>query len=360
MKTSKRIAALVTASTIVLTPTVGVAQAAPAAVPTPINAASAKGTMTPGQAVRAAEAAGMTPQQAREVGRMVQANPAFGDILGSLLVAFRGAFDRLLPFLESLIPNLPTATATQPRPTIPGTQPRPTIPTTSTTTPTSTPPTTKPASEPDPPTTTTPTTSEPAEPTTTHPEPSVPPTTYPMPSVPPTTGPTLPPRPTTTTTATQPKPTIPTTSPTTTSPRPSTPPPPPPGCGVRPAEENTDAFAQELFELINDYRKANGLRPLYRNSELERVAEGWSATMALTNIPGHNPNLRRQVPACLRGVGENVSAGTGQTSPQRVFDGWRNSYGHNINMLRQDPTDIGLGIASNGIWTYGTMIYATA
>ena len=48
--------------------------------------------------------------------------------------------------------------------------------------------------------------------------------------------------------------------------------------------------------------------------------------------------------------GENIAKG--YSTAQSVFDGWRNSEGHNENMLSSNFNAIGIGYVSNGhYWT---------
>eukprot|EP01041_Mallomonas_annulata_P015586 gene15586-32927_t len=50
-------------------------------------------------------------------------------------------------------------------------------------------------------------------------------------------------------------------------------------------------------------------------------------------------------------LGENIYAG-GQSAAE-AFDAWKNSPGHNTNMLRPQYNYIGIGIAYNGNSNYG-------
>lgn len=361
MNSTKRIAIVAAVSSLTLTPAMAVAEPINSE---PISASHAVGGLgsgstlieaalpvgsidtSPSGITDAAQAAGLSPEQAVELGRVVAASPAFGNLIGEGLRLFHGAANQIIAFINSLIPGLPGFPPPPPAPA-----PDPTVPP-------------APTADPTVPPAPTPTSTVAPEPTSTVPplpEPTstTPPLPTPTSTVAPTPTSTVPPLPTTTTstprptvTATQPVPTV-----TGTQPAPTI---PPAGCGIRSTAANPDEFAQGVFELINDYRQANGLHPLKRNLDLERTAEDWSNTMSRTNIPAHNPNLRAQVPECTFVLGENIGAGTGVHSPQRMFDNWRNSPGHNENLLRPEFTDIGIGIASNGVWTYGTMVGANS
>lgn len=352
MNTAKRAVIVTAISALTLTPAVAVAEPIQDA---PIPAGHAVGGIgsgsalieavlpvgevdpTPEGVVDAAQAAGLTPEQAAELGKIVEGLPAFGGIIGNIIREFQGGVQRILDELSSLIPGIPGFPPPPNNDPAPPTgELTPTLPPVPTPTSTATPkPTPTSTATPKP----TPTSTATPGPTAT--TPTTAPTTSPTPSVP------------TTTSGAQPVPTIPGGQPTPTITPPNT-----PACGLRSEAKNPDEFAQGVFELINDYRRANGLHALKRNLDLERAAENWSNTMAITNIPAHNPNLRDQVPDCTFVLGENVGAGTGAHSPQRMFDNWRNSPGHNENLLRPEFTDIGIGIASNGVWTFGTMVGA--
>ena len=112
----------------------------------------------------------------------------------------------------------------------------------------------------------------------------------------------------------------------------------------------------ELLRLINEHRKANGKGPLSVDSKLTKAAQGHSEWMA--SPPGkfsHTGNKGssfddriKAAGAVFKASGENIAKD--YKFPQQVFDGWKNSDGHNKNMLAASYSKV--GIAYNGYyWT---------
>jgi uncharacterized protein YkwD len=112
-------------------------------------------------------------------------------------------------------------------------------------------------------------------------------------------------------------------------------------------------FAQQVLDLTNQERVANGLRPLLYDVEAERAAkahcedmdargffdhftpEGWDQHDRLLML-GADPNL-------LRASGENIAVG--QQTPADVVQAWMNSPGHRANILYPTFTHLGVGVA---------------
>ena len=118
-----------------------------------------------------------------------------------------------------------------------------------------------------------------------------------------------------------------------------------------PINDFTAQVETVLYQMISDYRVANGLAPLERSGEIDAVARNWSVTMAETSSFKHNPDYSTQMPEGWTRVAENiVNAGYYQetSDPAQaasvLFEAWRNSPGHNANMLGDFNTS-GLGVA---------------
>jgi hypothetical protein len=110
-----------------------------------------------------------------------------------------------------------------------------------------------------------------------------------------------------------------------------------------------DSFEREFLLLLNDYRQMNDL-PLLENSAALNVASyDHSLDMGQQNYFSHESLDGRSPWDRMDYVGydyntlraENIAAG--QVDAQRVFDAWRNSPGHNANMLNPDLSVIGIG-----------------
>jgi uncharacterized protein YkwD len=133
------------------------------------------------------------------------------------------------------------------------------------------------------------------------------------------------------------------------------PPPPPSGgnTGVDPSpppsggDTGLDAFEAEVVRLVNEFRAQNGKTKLNVNAALSQAAEEHSEDMAFNDFFSHTGSDGSQVGARVseegydgRSVGENIAAG--QSTPQKVFNAWKASPGHNANMLGSWE-DIGVG-----------------
>jgi uncharacterized protein YkwD len=129
------------------------------------------------------------------------------------------------------------------------------------------------------------------------------------------------------------------------------------------AGATSNAIAQRSFELINQYRAANGLPALRYNPGLESVAQNWSTTMK-NDIEAqgnagfrHNPAMDSQIPAGWTGCAENIAV---NASADALFNAWKASPGHNANMLNAKFTDFGFGSAQLAASSqYGAQLVAT-
>ena len=134
------------------------------------------------------------------------------------------------------------------------------------------------------------------------------------------------------------------------------------GGGADPAEALTnctvssaglDSEEQAFLTLINNYRAQNGRSALTTSTNLSRAA-AWHATdMAAKSYFSHTDSLGRsvgtRVAQCdgLPSNGENLAAGTVKDTAAEAFDMWRNSSGHNANMLNGSYRQIGIARVYN-------------
>ena len=102
-------------------------------------------------------------------------------------------------------------------------------------------------------------------------------------------------------------------------------------------------------DLINAYRKQNGLKPLKLNAELTLAAKNHSQDLAKWDRISHfgsdgsNPWDRvKRAGYNARLAAENV--GTGQITIDEVFKGWKESPGHNKNLLLADAEHMGIAL----------------
>lgn len=107
---------------------------------------------------------------------------------------------------------------------------------------------------------------------------------------------------------------------------------------VIPAENR--GYSQALFERINLYRLEHGLNPLRPDPGLARLARNHCVEMFQRQKMNHRHFKDRRQQAgsriCIENVGWNFA------SPLQLFDGWRQSRGHNRNMLEDGVTRVGV------------------
>jgi uncharacterized protein YkwD len=119
-----------------------------------------------------------------------------------------------------------------------------------------------------------------------------------------------------------------------------------------------------LLDLTNAERKKAGVPELKPNEKLFQAARAHSANMARQERLSHilddeNPGDRlRKVGYRGATWGENCAAG--QRTPEEAVSSWMNSEGHRQNLLNQQYTEVGLGIATSAGGTrYYTQVFGT-
>mgnify|MGYP001032325453 CR=1 FL=1 len=119
-----------------------------------------------------------------------------------------------------------------------------------------------------------------------------------------------------------------------------------------------DSEEQSFIQLINDYRKANGLGELVYQPQMEDAAKWMSQDMAEKNYFSHTDSLGRNPFDRMADfgyeggwMGENLAAG--RDLAQDAFNQFKNSPGHNANMLKAPYTKIGVSRYFVADSTYG-------
>ncbi len=114
----------------------------------------------------------------------------------------------------------------------------------------------------------------------------------------------------------------------------------------------TKLDAEAALELINQYRKQNGLKALKLNASLSEAAKNHSRDLAKWDRISHfgsdgsNPWDRvKRTGYNARLAAENV--GTGQATIDEVFKGWKESPGHNKNLLLTDAEHMGIALVQD-------------
>jgi len=138
----------------------------------------------------------------------------------------------------------------------------------------------------------------------------------------------------------------------------------PPGALADRDYTRTALDVKRAQKIINDYRRKNGLKPLTIDAQLTAAAKAHSVDLAKWDRISHygsdgsNPwdRVRRAgYKASL--AAENV--GTGQVTLEEVFRGWRNSPGHNKNLLLKDARHMGIALvydAKTEFKTFWTLV----
>lgn len=110
----------------------------------------------------------------------------------------------------------------------------------------------------------------------------------------------------------------------------------------------------DIYNAINDYREENGLHRLVLDEELCKLA--YIRAHEQEEIEGHTrPDGRRfstiakDYVYSYQGLGENIAIGP-DADCYEITNGWKNSSGHNENMLRSKwiKNGIALYILDNG------------
>jgi uncharacterized protein YkwD len=103
--------------------------------------------------------------------------------------------------------------------------------------------------------------------------------------------------------------------------------------------------------LLNQQRRANGLRPLHADSGLAKAALVHSKDMVAHRYFAHEsrtgaPFTARMPRARFRLLGENIGWGSGRfATPRAMVEGWMQSAGHRANILQRRYRAIGIGVA---------------
>ena len=123
-------------------------------------------------------------------------------------------------------------------------------------------------------------------------------------------------------------------------------------------DASLDADEKAFLGLINAYRVQNSLPPLKISYALTRASAWKSKDLGVNNYFAHDDLTRtwvQRIRDCNYGyntyLGENIAAGV--TTAQQAFDIWRNSPGHNANMLGTNYNSIGIGRYYVAGSTYG-------
>jgi len=124
-----------------------------------------------------------------------------------------------------------------------------------------------------------------------------------------------------------------------------------------------DHEKSEFLRIINEYRQNNGIGTLKISSALTTAAQLHSEDMAAHNYFNHTSLDGRTFVDRIRAAGYNYNTWLGENiaagfyTAESVFGlpghpGWKDSPGHNANMLNPNYVVIGIGIAENDASDY--------
>lgn len=114
------------------------------------------------------------------------------------------------------------------------------------------------------------------------------------------------------------------------------------------ADYSLDDEERQFLALINQYRSENGRGTLSVSTTLNRMAHwmawdlGTNAYFSHTDSLGRMPYHRAQDCGYPTGAGENLAAGQSWDTALEAFNAWKNSPGHNQNMLASYYVVIGI------------------
>ncbi len=105
-----------------------------------------------------------------------------------------------------------------------------------------------------------------------------------------------------------------------------------------------------ILSDTNALRAAGGLAPLTESTQMDTVAQNWSAQMFTNGALTHNPNYSTQIPSGWTSAGENIASGY---SYDVVVEAWHQSAGHYANIMG-NYNAIGIGYYELNGQTYFT------
>ena len=111
------------------------------------------------------------------------------------------------------------------------------------------------------------------------------------------------------------------------------------------------ANEQEVFDLINAKRVANGLSALKIDDELQNVARIKAQDMVNNNYFSHTSptygspfDMLKSFKISYKSAGENIA---GNSSNSGAVNAWMNSSGHKANILNGNYNYTGIGVVSS-------------
>ena len=108
---------------------------------------------------------------------------------------------------------------------------------------------------------------------------------------------------------------------------------------------------QEVFELVNNQRIANGLKALLIDEEVQKVARIKAQDMVNSNYFSHTSptygtpfEMLKSFKISYKAAGENIA---GNSSNSKAVTAWMNSEGHRANILSNNYNYCGVGVVQS-------------
>jgi len=117
----------------------------------------------------------------------------------------------------------------------------------------------------------------------------------------------------------------------------------------------TLAHAEDMAEMISQYRREHGLSTVKTDPELTKAAERQAKAMAASGIMDHSvagPFAWRVAGLHTGEAAENIAAGTKTWADTLRM--WEHSPGHNANLLQSKADSVGVAMARNDQTRYKT------
>ena len=128
-----------------------------------------------------------------------------------------------------------------------------------------------------------------------------------------------------------------------------------PDTGDTSGEDTASEMEQQVADLVNQERAANGLAPLTLSDDLCDGARRKSQDMHDNNYFSHDSptfgspfDMMSSMGIDFWAAGENIAMG--YPTAEAVMEGWMNSPGHRANILSDAFTELGVGYV-DGYWT---------
>jgi hypothetical protein len=126
--------------------------------------------------------------------------------------------------------------------------------------------------------------------------------------------------------------------------------------GVVIAMTSVLAHAEDTAALISEYRRAHGLSAVKTDPQLTAIAERQAKAMAASGVMDHDVagSFSSRISGARTGgmAAENIAAGS--SSWAETLRMWKNSPGHNANLLQSKADIVGVAVARNEQTRYKT------